>query len=146
MICGVFGLPGSGKTLLASWLCSRAIAGKSINVHGFNCGAFDKQYSRVYTNFPAVGAYKLDFETLGFCEYKNCLMICDELQIFADSRNYKNFGENLREFFSEHRKDKIDFIWLTQAPDMADKRIRSLTDRIYKLDMLFGKIINPISK
>ena len=134
MISGVIGLPSSGKSLVLSYLAYRAINGKSIDFHGFHCTHFDKQYQRVYTNFPFQGAYELDFDSLGFAQYEHCLILVDELQMFADSRNYKNFGDNLKFFFSQHRKFHIDFIYATQSPDTVDKRIRSLTDKLYYID------------
>ena len=89
MISGLFGLPGSGKSLLLSYLSYRASIGKSLNYHGFHIQNFDYQY--VFTNFPCDGCYSLDFDTLGNVYYHDCLMVCDEIQLFADSRNYRNF-------------------------------------------------------
>lgn len=137
MISALFGLPGVGKTLILSWLGARAIAGKSINVRGFSCGYFDT-YQRVYTNFPLEGAYKLDFDELGYADYNHCLMLIDEIQLFADCRNFKVFGDNLKNFFSQHRKDCIDIIWCSQSYNNADSRIRALTDRLYYLDRWSG--------
>lgn len=140
MICGIFGLPGVGKTLLASWLASRAIDDKSLNVHGFHCSTI-RHFQRVYTNFPIKGAYKLDFELLGKAKYENCCMICDEIQLFADSRNFKDFGDELKAFFAEHRKHDITFIWLSQSPNNADKRIRDLSDKLYYIDRTLFNLV-----
>ena len=141
MISGIIGLPSSGKSLVLSYIAYRAIKGKSINFHGFNCTHFDKQYQRVYTNFPFQGAYQLDFDILGYADYNNCLILVDELQMFADSRNFKNFGDNLKFFFSQHRKFKVDFLYATQSPDTVDKRIRSLTDKLYYIDRTIFNLI-----
>lgn len=139
MISAVFGLPGSGKSLILSYMAYRATHGKSINFHGFHVSNF--KYARVYTNFPCEGAYKLDFDTLGNVKYEHCLMLCDEIQLFADSRNFKTFGDNLKYFFSMHRHDHIDFVYASQSFDNVDKRIRSLTDRLYYVDpWLFNTI------
>ena len=68
-------------------------------------------------------------------------MLIDEIQLFSDSRNFKNFGDNLKWFFSLHRKMKIDIIYCSQSFDNVDKRIRSLTDRLYYIDKwLFNTI------
>ena len=139
MISGLFGLPGSGKSLLLSYLSYRASIGKSLNYHGFHIQNFDYQY--VFTNFPCDGCYSLDFDTLGNVYYHDCLMVCDEIQLFADSRNYRNFGDNLKYFFSMHRHDKIDFIYASQSYENVDKRIRSLTDRLYYIDSWFFNTI-----
>lgn len=133
MITGVFGLPGSGKSLFLGYLAYRALRGQSVSFRGNYFTHFDK-YSHVYTNFPFKGARKLDFELLGIADYKNCLILVDEVQLFADSRNFKSFGDNLKFFFSLHRKFGIDFIYATQSYDMCDKRIRSLTDKLYYID------------
>lgn len=132
MISCIIGLPGSGKSTLLSYLAYRAINNKSVNFHGFHIQTTD--YQKVFTNFPADGAYKLDFEELGRADYKNCLLLCDEIQLFADSRNFRDFSEDLKFWFSNHRKFHTDFCYATQSFDAVDKRIRSLTDRIYYVD------------
>lgn len=139
MISGIIGLPGSGKSTLLSYIAYRAVHKKSLNFKGFSIQNFDYDY--VYTNFPFQGAYKLDFDLLGKADYKNCLMICDEIQLFADCRNYRDFGDELKDFFSMHRHDKIDFIYATQLYDGIDKKIRGITDRYYKVDFWFFNLI-----
>ena len=89
MISCLIGLPGSGKSTLLSYLAYRAIMHKSINFHGFHVQT--THYDHVFSNFPANGAYKFDFDKLGYVDYKECLMLCDEIQLFADSRNFKEF-------------------------------------------------------
>lgn len=133
MISAIIGLPGSGKSLLLGYFADRALKGKDINFPCVNFTHFSK-YKRVYTNFPFPGAYRLDFDSLGYADYHDCLILCDEIQLFADSRNFKNFGDNLKFFFSLHRKFGIDFIYASQSYDSMDKRIRSLTDRLFYLD------------
>lgn len=140
MVSAIFGLPAAGKSLLLSWIAHRAIEGKSINVHGFQCGYFDK-YARVYTNFPMEGAYKLDFDLLGIADYNHCLILIDEIQLFADSRNFKNFSENLSNFFTQHRKDHIDLVWCSQSFKNCDLRIRSVTDKLYYVDRAMFNLI-----
>ena len=138
MISGIIGLPGNGKSTLLSYLAYRAVHGKSLNVKGFHISKF--KYARVYTNFPCPGAYKLDFSLLGKADFNNCIMFCDEIQLLADCRNYKNFGDEFTEFFSMHRHDKIDFVYCTQMYDGIDKKIRLITDKYYKVDMIFNFI------
>lgn len=140
MISAIIGLPGVGKSLLCSYLGHRYLQGKSLNFHGFNVQR-DSKGDTLYTNFPCFGAYKLDFDKLGIADYKDSFMLCDEIQLFADSRNFKTFGDNLTEWFTTHRKDHIDFVYCTQDFSMVDKRIRAVTDRIYYVDRVaFGLI------
>lgn len=128
MLVGVFGLIGSGKSLLLADIAEKAIQGKKIYRGGF--GAFNK-YDRVYTNFPCCGAYKLDFDKLGEELFEDACIIIDEIQLFADSRNYKNFSDSLKDFLSLSRKYKCDIIYASQSYDHCDKRIRDLTERFY---------------
>lgn len=139
MISLIFGLPGSGKSLLLSYIAYRAVNGKSINFHGFHLSTH--KYARVYTNFPCKGAYQFDFDTLGKCNYQNCLFLCDEIQLFADSRNFKNFNDDLKYWFSNHRKYKCDFVAASQSYDHCDKRIRDITDRLYYVDKWFFNFV-----
>lgn len=133
MITAIIGFPGMGKSLLLSYWAYRFRTNKALNFRGLTVSTF-KNYDRLYTNFPCDDAYKLDFDKLGIAHYQNCFMLCDEIQLFADSRNFKQFGDNLTYWFSNHRKDHIDFVYCTQDYSMVDKRIRSVTDRIYYLD------------
>ena len=144
MIVLIMGLPGSGKSLILSYIAYRAVNGKRINFHGFNISSLDRRtfpkYDYIFTNFPADGCYKLDFDRLGYDHYHNCLMLIDEVQLFADSRNFKSFGDNLKFFFSMHRHDKIDIVMCSQSHGAVDARIRSLLHRLYYVDSL-GKFI-----
>lgn len=145
VISGIFGLPGSGKSLYLSMLADRAVKGKNLNFSNQTYSMF-KSYEKVYTNFPFPGAYKLDFELLGKVEMNNCLILCDEIMMFCDSRNFKTFGENLKFFFSEHRKMKIDFLYASQAYNDCDLKIRNLTHSFYYIQKCFGSysVVKPI--
>lgn len=140
MICGLFGLPGSGKTLLLSKIAYDLINGLNVNKNIFvkkHC----KKCTKVYTNFPCDGAYKLDFEKLGYSYFHDCVILIDEIQLMADSRNFKNFGENLKQFFSLHRHYNIDIIYASQSYANCDKRIRDLTDHLYYIDDWYFNIM-----
>lgn len=140
MVTCLIGLPGSGKSTLLSYLSFLAINGDSINKRGFYISTC-KSYDHVFTNFPCNGAYKLDFDMLGIAAYQNSMIFCDEIQLFADSRNFRNFTDNLSFWFTNHRKFKTDFCYCTQDFSFVDKRIRGITDRIYLIDMLPLRII-----
>lgn len=138
MVTALIGLPGVGKSLILSYIAHLYTVGKSPNNCKL-CVSSQKKYDRLYTNFEFEGAYKLDFDKLGIAYYNNALMLCDEIQLFADSRNFKQFGDNLTYWFSNHRKDHLDFIYCTQDYSFVDKRIRSITDRVYVLERtIFG--------
>lgn len=138
MVVGIIGLPGVGKSLLLSYIGYRFTHGKSVNFRGLTLSKHSRG-NTLFSNFPCSGAFRLDFEKLGHENFHDCLMLCDEIQLFADSRNFRTFGDDLSEWFTNHRKDHIDFIYCTQDFSFVDKRIRAVTDRIYVVDrILFG--------
>lgn len=99
MVNGIFALPRTGKTLLLGYLASLAVDGKNVNVKGIPFTSH-KKYKYVYTNFYVKGALRLDFEKLGVTDFSDSLILIDEIQLFADSRNFKTFSDNLKFFFS----------------------------------------------
>lgn len=126
MFCGV---PGSGKSTGLAWAARRATRrpGRPI----YLCGQkISDPHKTVYTNFPFPGCYQLDFDTLGKCEYSDCLLIIDEAMMYMDSRDFKNFSEYLKYFFSQHRKTNVDIILASQSYDDTDKKVRNLTVNI----------------
>ena len=132
MVSIIFADIGTGKSCLLSYIAARAIDGKSINFKGLTFGK-EKSYDYVYTNFPASGCYKLNFDTLGELEYSNSLLLLDEAQLEADSRNFKNFTDSKKMFFSLHRHMHCDIVVATQEASMIDKRIRDLAEKQYEL-------------
>lgn len=130
MISGIFGLPGAGKSLFLGMIADRAVKGKNINTHGLFLGDV-KKYDYVFTNFSCSDCYRLNYDELGIKYYHNCLILVDEIMLLSDSRNYKNFSDNLNRFYSEHRKSDCDFIYASQSYDDVDKRIRNRTQQLY---------------
>lgn len=132
MISGAFGLPGSGKSLWLARQADRALHKKRLHV-----GTYDLQtipgfvYDRIYTNFAFPGAYVFDWDSLGKCNYRNCLFLCDEIMMYADSRDFKSFTTEHKYAFSQMRKHKCDFIWVSQMYDDCDKKIRGITQNFY---------------
>ena len=134
MISGAFGLPGAGKTMLCAWIAYQALHGKQLALCGRSLQQTKtKNYERIYTNFPMKGCYQLDFDNLGKLDFSNSFIVIDEIMMFADSRNYRSFGENLKFFFSQHRRMHIDLFYASQAYDDVDKKIRSLTSQLFYL-------------
>lgn len=133
IISGIFGLPGSGKSLFLGLIAQRAVKGKNINYHGLSLGTLRK-YKYVYTNFKCDGCYKLDYDKLGILNYSDCLILVDEIMLLSDSRDYKKFTDNLKFFYSEHRKSNCDFIYASQSYDDVDKKIRNRTQQLYYID------------
>ena len=119
-----FGLPGSGKTTYAAAIAVRTQKliekGRSL-------------YQRVYTNFPVFydGIFQISSRDLGKITIHDSLVILDEASLVADSRDYKTFSHEMKEFFLLHRHWKCDIILFTQQWDAVDKKIRVITDKVY---------------
>lgn len=127
MVSGGFGLPGSGKSLWLARQADRALKGKRLHVGTYDLQSIPgMQYDRIYTNFSFPGAFVLQFETLGLCAYENCLILIDEIMMYADSRDFKSFTPELKHFFSQHRKMHCDVIWVSQMYDDCDKKFAVL--------------------
>ena len=117
VITGYFGLPGSGKsTFLAS-----------IAYH------FLRRGIRVFVNkdFPIDGCCLYDWDQLGNFDMSNSLILIDEVSLYADNRDFKKFGKQLKQFMILHRHYHCDVIWCTQQFDGVDRKIRELTNALF---------------
>lgn len=113
-INGVIGLPRSGKSTFLAKLAKK----------------YQKKGLTVYSNFYIKGCYQLDFDLLGKVDYHDCVMLIDEISLFADCRNFKEFGKDLVYFFTNHGHYNILIWWCSQSAD-CDKKIRNLTESLY---------------
>lgn len=146
MISGIFGLPASGKSMLLAGCADSALRGRPFRI-GRNFLHTGK-YEHVLTNFPMIGCSRLEFETLGKYNISNSLILIDEIMMYADSRNFKSFSDDLKFFFSQHRKLGLDIVWTSQNYDDSDKKIRGLTDKYYycrRMAIPKFSIVSPIN-
>lgn len=129
MISGVFGLPGSGKSMFLCHAAYNALKHKPFIVGGNILHNGD--YDMIITNFPMDGCAQLNFDSLGLVGYERTLFLIDEMMMYCDSRNFRSFSDDLKFFFSQHRKFHNDIIWTSQNYDDTDKKIRGLTDKYF---------------
>lgn len=129
MIEGVVGFPGSGKTYYA---LDRALK------------AMKKGYT-VYSNFGITGSELITPKTM-FDVAPKSLVILDEAQLWFGSRNWRDFGDEYMQFFSQTRKIDITLLWISQVEGSVDKTIRDRTHLAHKMEA-FGKGIfgHPIA-
>lgn len=130
-----FGLPGCGKTTVLTMLAKKAIASGN--------------YKHVYTNVQNLsvhGVTYVPFEYFGNKEFRDCLLLVDEAMVECGDRDYKNFGKEKIQAFVMHRHKYSDIVLFSQEPDGIDKKIRSITDRMYyvKKGLILGKWISTI--
>lgn len=122
MITCYFGVPGVGKTTLLTKLAVKAIK-------RMNKGR--GKYENVYTNFYCKGARRIDFKDLKTYKICDSLILLDEITMDADNRDFKNFPDEIRDFFILHRHLGNDIIYATQGYDAVDKKIRLLTQELW---------------
>lgn len=151
MITGIFGLPGAGKSCFLAYLAQKAIKHEPLFVGHRPFWTVPlgecEHYERVFCNFPMIGAYKLNYEHLGMFDFSRSLVLIDEIASLANSRNWKGFGSEKVEFFTQHRHDYIDVIYCSQSYKNMDLTIRELTGQ-YMYIRKDGEytLVTPIEK
>ena len=123
MISLYFGLPGAGKTTLASKLLIDAT----------------NKYRNVYANFKTKidGVTFIDNECIGKYDLSYSFIVIDEAQLFANCRNTNSFTYEQIEQFVLHRHDFVDIAIFSQRTNGHDKIIRELTCQCFYLYKTF---------
>lgn len=120
MIYEIFGLPGSGKTTTLCAIGQSMLMGKRF------LDFCPENYERVLSTFPCRGLQKLNFEDIKMYDISNSLILCDEISLYIDNRNFKNFDSELLYFFKMHRHYNIDFVWCSQNYADAERKKRGV--------------------
>ena len=74
----------------------------------------------------------LTFDSLVYST-SDALVIIDEITIDADNRAFKSFKQESVNFFVYHRHYNCDVLYFTQQWDAVDKKIRNLTQSLYRI-------------
>lgn len=127
MIINVFGLPGSGKTTLLAKIAKE-------QQFKIDCGM--SKYEAVYTNVNVSipGVRLIKWEYIGIYDYKNALILIDEIGLNAHSRDFSKFPKHLIEWFCTHRHEGCDLWYFSQYYNQADKVIREVTEKVYYIE------------
>lgn len=122
MITCFFGLPGCGKSTMLAKIAAKELRrirkGKS-------------PYKRVLSNYYIKGCHILNFADIGHVDMSDSLILIDEISLDADSRDFKQFSKDLKQFFILHRHYGVDIVYATQQYDGVDRKIRELTHNLY---------------
>ena len=114
-----FGIPGSGKSTVASLIAKKEMKKA-------------KKGRRVFSNFAIKGTYVLDKEDIGVYDMTNSLLIVDEAGVDYDNRNWKdNLNKDQVYFYKHYRHYLCDIVMFSQALDI-DIKLRNLSD-IYRI-------------
>lgn len=109
-----FGVPGSGKTTIASAYASKYLkySKKHPNV-------------KVYSNVPIKGCYQFScIDDLGIYLLENALVIIDECSLEFNSRSYASFPKSAIQFFKLHRHYHCEVVVFSQSWNDCDITIR----------------------
>lgn len=129
MIYEIAGLPRAGKTTALTMIGLRSLQGKS------TCGI--APHKKVFSTFYCKGLYQLDVNDLKSYDFSDSLVLIDEISLYFDNRDYKNFDKEFIYFFKLHGHYKIDLVWASQHFADADKKIRDVTDTIFLCEPSF---------
>lgn len=117
MIQLYFGLPRCGKTTVATALALSA----------------SRRGRKVYVNFPLQmeGVRVIPNSWIGRYDMSDGLIIIDEASIYADSRKFGTFSDDLVSFFCMHGHWSNDIVLFTQIYNRVDSTIRMMAERVY---------------
>lgn len=129
MITRYFGLPGSGKTSLATKLAIDEVKRIALGV---------SKYKHVFTNFkvnhPFV--FQIKNEYIGQYNIEDSLTIIDEAYMFAGARSWKSYSADTMEYMNTHRhytsdinESRNDIIIITQGANAIDSSLRQITEK-----------------
>lgn len=133
-ICRYFGLPGCGKTTLLTKLALQAV----------RSGKYKYVFTNVHIAVP--GVTYIEFDWLGKYDIRDACVLIDEAMVHCGDRAHKEFGKEKIWYFVEHRHMCCDVHLFSQEADGIDKKIRSLTDRMFyiKKGLLLGHWISTV--
>lgn len=111
----VFGKKGSGKT---TYMCKLAYK-------------YHKRGRKIFSNIPLPYSTVIDIKTLGsFVPPPESVLLVDEVGMIWDNRNFKNFREDVRDYFKLQRHYRNIVYLFSQTFDI-DLKLRNLTDAMY---------------
>lgn len=140
-VIAICGLPGTGKTLFATYLARKHFKKDNGIKNLFRKKAY-RDYVNVYSNYPImfkknkVFSYQISlFDLARYNQYPlNSDFIFDEFQMYFDSLDFKAFPKILRTTFQTHRHLGINNIFIiSQHPSRIVKQARVLICEFYEI-------------
>lgn len=117
----VFGKKGSGKSTLMVRMAYEYL----------------QKGWKVYCTERLDGCYYIDYNQIGFVNIPPySVLLVDEVGMIWDNRNYKNFKNEVRDWFKLQRHYKVRVVLFSQTFDI-DKKLRDLTDDMYLVTNIF---------
>lgn len=116
-----FGLPGVGKSTLMTKL-----------IYDFSY-ARKRKYKNIYCNeyVTIPGVIHISNDDIGKYDIRDGAVFIDEASLFADNRDFKNFGKNKLQYFVMHRHKNVDVYFFTQYYNGIDLKLRNLCNNVF---------------
>ena len=134
------GKKGSGKSTLITKLVLRYHNTKLL-YYDDQERKWKREQWKIYTNtevFMPFKVHRFNIKELGkFIPEPNSVVICDEINLTWDNRNFKSFSTDIQEFFRLARKLRCKVVMFSQSFD-CDKKIRTLVDQMWLLQSFMG--------
>lgn len=117
----MFGKKGCGKSTLLTKLAL----------------SYQKKGVPVYSTIPISGCFLVNPDDIGFFDIpQNSVLLIDEVGMIWDNRNFKNFKNEVRDWFKLQRHHRVCVYLFSQTFDI-DKKLRDLTDEMYLIENKF---------
>lgn len=117
----IFGKKGCGKTTLLTKLALK----------------YNKLNIPVFCTEKIPGTYLINPADVGYVELpENSVLLMDEVGMIYDNRQFKNFKNEVRDWFKLQRHRKVRVYLFSQTFDI-DKKLRDLTDEMYLVEKKF---------
>ncbi|MBE3144820.1 MAG: hypothetical protein IMZ61_13010 [Planctomycetes bacterium] len=136
MITGIGGLPGSGKSYYALERIYQSLArGKvvytnmrSISIHKIAWSihrASGRPRQKILDNFRIIDTWEMaDIWKMGI---SNAEIYLDEVMIAWLARDWAKMSRQVLDWFSQHRKMRVNFTYIAQSIDKVDGTLRDMT-------------------
>lgn len=112
-------------------------SGKSTLIAKFAVQAL-KRGKTVYTTTPLAGCFYVNPKDIGKYHLEpDSVLLIDEVGMIWDNRKYKDFSDELRDWFKLQRHHKVVVHMFSQAYDV-DKKLRDVVDNIYIINCTFN--------
>jgi hypothetical protein len=123
VILGWFGLPRVGKSYLCALTAFR----------------YQKAGYKIFSNIPFRGGYKITYEDIkeGFILPNRSVLLVDEVQKWANAREWANLDNHLYNYFSQGGKLGVELFYSAQDSSRVDKTLREVTNYFYLVTSIF---------
>lgn len=136
MITGIGGLPGSGKSYYAlERIYTSLLYGKVVYTNMSNILIHKVAWSihrstgrprhKILKNFRIIQTW--DFPSIWKMNIENAEIVMDEVMIAWLARDWAKMDREVINWFSQHRKMRVNFTYIAQSIDKVDSTLKDMT-------------------